>query len=506
MSFHSVLIANRGEIACRIAAACRYAGLTSIAVYSDADAHALHVRAADRSVHLGPAEAQHSYLNIEAIVDAARRTGADAVHPGYGFLAERAALADACTAAGLTFIGPRAEHIRQMGDKRAARAMAVRAGVPVVPGIELADDALATAQRAAREVGYPVLVKAALGGGGKGMKVVEREGDLADAIESARRVAASAFGDASVYLERYLPVARHIEVQVLGDGRGNAIHLFERECSLQRRHQKLLEETPSVALDDALRARITAAAVAFARELHYASAGTCEFLLAPDGAFYFLEMNTRIQVEHPVTEMTTGCDLVAAQLSIARTGALPFAQADVTPRGTAVEVRLYAEDPSQNFLPQAGRIQACRFPSEMPFVRVDAGVDRGSDVPVYYDPMLAKIIAWGATRADAYARLRAALDATVVHGIATNLPVLRFLAAHPRVEAGDVSTSVLEAELLPAFHARVEGGVAYELIAAAAIVDALAAHAPSRTGARGGADDWVSPFTRLGAWRVGGSA
>jgi acetyl/propionyl-CoA carboxylase alpha subunit len=510
-TMRTVLIANRGEIACRIAAACRLRGLTSVAVYSEADRDALHVRCADRAVAIGPAEPAKSYLNVERLMEAARQVGADALHPGYGFLAERASLAEACEAAGIAFIGPRAESIRTMGDKRAARDVARRAGVPVVPGAELAGDDVAAARGAARELGYPVLVKAALGGGGKGMSVVARDDALADALESARRVAAAAFGDASVYLEKYVPDARHVEIQILGDGRGRAIHLFERECSLQRRHQKILEETPSVALDSRLREKMCAAAVAFAEEARYLSAGTCEFLLAANGEFYFLEMNTRIQVEHPVTEMTTGVDLVAAQLALATDGALPLAQSDVTQHGTAVEVRLYAEDPAQGFLPQAGRLLHFEIPAA-PFVRVDAGVETGSPVSVFYDPMLAKIIAWGASRAEAYDRLASVLDDTVLHGLRTNLPLLRLLARDADVREGRVSTGFLERDLLPRYDAALRAeseDVSPLLLAAAAVCDAIAPGAAngrpaaSPAAARG---DWVSPFARLGAWRVKGLA
>ena len=509
----SVLIANRGEIACRIAAACRVAGLRSIAVYSDADRDALHVRRADVAVRIGPAAPTESYLNIEALIAAARSTGADALHPGYGFLAERAALAAACGASGIAFIGPRAESIRVMGDKRAARAVALAAGVPVVPGAELSSArgvALAAeAVAAAAVIGYPVLVKAAMGGGGKGMRVVERPEDLAAALESAARVAASAFGDASVFLEKYMPVARHVEVQVLGDGEGGAIHLHERECSLQRRHQKLLEETPSIALDAASRDRITAAAVAFARTARYRSAGTCEFLLAPDGAFYFLEMNTRIQVEHPVTEMVSGVDLVAAQFAIARGDGLPLTQDAVAPRGHAVEVRLYAEDPSQGFLPQVGVLQHVSFPA-LPFTRVDAGVESGGEVTVHYDPLIAKLIAWGATRAEAYSRLAALLDGTVIQGVRTNLPLLRALVRDDDVRAGRVSTTVLETTLLPRLLPllAVDAPVDPLLVAVAAVADLLipgagaGVNAVDSAAARAG--DWTSPFARLARWRHAG--
>src|SRR5262245_12467716 len=370
--FRRVLIANRGEIACRVAATLREMGIRSVAVFSEADRGALHVRATDEAVSIGPAEARASYLNIETVITAAKSSGAEAIHPGYGFLAENAAFADAVEAAGLVFIGPTGAQIRQMGDKRAARSLAEKAGVPVVPGGEGAD--VTALFRAAKSIGYPVMVKAAMGGGGKGMRAVRNEDELREAIESAQRVAQSAFGDATVYLERLLEHPRHVEVQVLGDGHGDAIHLFERECSLQRRHQKVIEEAPSPAVDDATRARLTDAAVKLARVAKYRGAGTVEFLLASDGSFFFLELNTPLLVENPVTVLITGLDLVRLQLEVAATGRLPLAQEQVTRRGAAIEARVYAEDPAQNFLPQAGEIARVHWPRG-PFVRVDAGVE-----------------------------------------------------------------------------------------------------------------------------------
>ncbi len=468
--FEKVLIANRGEIACRVAATLRAMGVVPVAVYSEADRGALHTRVVDEALPIGPAEPRSSYLNADAIIAAAKRCGAQAIHPGYGFLAESHAFAAAVEAAGLAFIGPTPEQVRLMGDKRAARALAVRAGVPVVPGAEGAD--LNALTRAAREMGYPVMVKAALGGGGKGMRVVPEESQLAEAVESGRRIAEGSFGDGTVYLEKRLDRARHVEVQVLGDGCGRAMHFFERECSLQRRHQKVVEESPSPAVEEALRDALTGAAVALAEAVRYRGAGTVEFLLAPGGDFYFLEMNTRLQVEHPVTELVTGVDLVRAQLEVAAEGRLPLEQAAVSRRGHAIEARVYAEDAARNFLPQAGTALRVRWP-RAPFVRVDAGLEEGDQVPVHYDPILGKIVAWGPDRNTALARLRQALDRTLIHGVITNLPFLRALARAREVERGAFDTEWIEREFLAGF-AALAGAPAPDLaLAAAALADAL---------------------------------
>ena len=447
--FRKVLIANRGEIACRIAATLREMGILPVAVFSEADRCALHARVMDEGYLIGPAEPRASYLNADALIGAAKRSGADAIHPGYGFLAENADFAAAVDAAGLVFIGPTPDQVRALGDKRAARALAARANVPVVPGVEGADAAALT--RAARELGYPVIVKAALGGGGKGMRMVEREQELSDAIEAAQRLAASAFGDASVYLEQRLERPRHVEVQILGDGRGGALHLFERECSLQRRHQKVIEESPSPGASDALRERLEAAAVAIAQAVRYRGAGTAEFLVA-GSEFYFLEMNTRLQVEHPVTELVTGVDLVRAQLEVAAGGDLPLAQQEVRRRGHAIEARVYAEDAGRDFLPQAGRALDVRWPRG-PFVRVDRGIESGDEVPVQYDPILGKIVAFGPDRAAALARLASALDETLIHGVTTNLPFLRALARARPVVEGAFDVEWIEREFLAGFAA-----------------------------------------------------
>jgi acetyl/propionyl-CoA carboxylase alpha subunit len=498
--FRKVLVANRGEIVCRIAATLHEMGIRSVAVHSEADRGALHTRVCDEAVAIGPAEARESYLNVERILGAARSTGADAIHPGYGFLAENAGFARAVEDAGMVFVGPTPQQIEKMGDKREARRIAERAGVPVVPGAEGRDaDALFAA---ALEIGFPVMVKAALGGGGKGMRAVSDETSLREAIDSAARVAISAFGDASVYLEKRLDRARHIEVQVLGDGSGDAIHLFERECTLQRRHQKVIEEATSPAVDDALRERMTTAALQLAREVKYRGAGTVEMLLAPDGAFYFLEMNTRLQVEHPVTEMLTGRDLVRAQIEIAASGKLPFDQSQVRRQGHAIEARVYAEDAARGFLPQSGTALRLRWPHG-PFVRVDRGLEAGDEVGVHYDPMLAKIVAFGADREAAIARLAGALDSARLHGIATNLPFLRALVRSRAMAEAKFDTEWIEREFLPEFTALASAPAPDLVLAAAAIAEATGAgrarpaatnpDSPSGPGAFGAAGSWRHP-------------
>ena len=503
--FRRVLIANRGEIACRIAATLREMGIAPIAVFSAADRDALHTRVAADAIEIGPAEPRASYLDGARLIDAARKTGSQAIHPGYGFLSENAAFAAAVEAAGLTFIGPTADAIRAMGDKRAARALAREAGVPVVPGAEGADvDALV---KAAAQMKYPVMVKAALGGGGKGMRAAVDEAALREAVESAKRLAASAFGDDAVYLEKQIERPRHVEVQVLGDGRGNAIHLFERECSLQRRHQKVIEECPSAAVGEALRERITFAAVALAQHVRYRGAGTMEFLLGPQGEFWFLEMNTRLQVEHPVTELVTGRDLVRAQVEIAATGALPFGQQDVTRRGHAIEARVYAEDAARNFLPQAGRAARVHWPAG-PFVRVDAGVLTGDDVPVHYDPILAKVIAYGDDRTMALVRLRSSLDSALVHGVATNLPFLRALARAREVERAAFDTEWIEREFLAGFAAVAQAPTPDAVLAVAALAEALGTGAATATTANGAGNTAAAPraaaLFATGRWRLPG--
>ena len=507
--FSKILIANRGEIAVRVIRACREMGIESVAVYSDADADALHTTLADHRVHIGPAAAAESYLSVEAIVNASRATGAQAIHPGYGFLSENPGLPSACEQAGITFIGPPADVITSMGSKIAARRLAQAAGVPVVPGETPADQSDAAIAAAVRRVGFPVLLKPSEGGGGIGMKTVRDEAPLAAAIAQARREATAAFGDGTLYVERLVEQPRHVEFQVLADHHGKVIHLFERECSIQRRHQKVVEETPSTALTPALRQRMGDAAVAVAGAAGYRNAGTVEFLLEGSGEsarFYFLEMNTRLQVEHPVTEQVTGVDLVRAQIAIAAGEQLAWPQAAVSQRGHAIEVRIYAEDPARNDLPQAGSLILYREPS-MPGVRVDAGVMEGSEVSVHYDPLLAKLIAWGETRDAARRRALAALRSYPILGIRTNIALLIALLEHPRFIAGSIDTGFLDAEgdAIRA-HLRNEAPAVVEAIAA--VARRAGAVEPTRPGSFGRgatsepAGTATDPWTSLRGARV----
>jgi acetyl-CoA carboxylase, biotin carboxylase subunit len=442
-----ILIANRGEIAVRIIRACREMGLPTVAVYSDCDRTARHVREADQAIHIGPSEAIRSYLRIDAILDAARRSGADAVHPGYGFLAENATFARACRDAGLTFIGPSPEAIALMGSKTAARGVAIRAGVPVVPGTERPFDTRVPDEEIARtadEIGYPILVKAVAGGGGKGMRDVDRPEDLVSAVRTARSEASAAFGDSSVYLERRLVRPRHIEIQLLGDHAGRVVPFVERECSIQRRHQKVVEESPSMVVSPDLRRRIADAAAAVARTVNYTNAGTIEFLLDEEGSFYFLEMNTRLQVEHPVTEMVTSLDLVQWQIRIARGEALDLdPERALTPHGHAIECRIYAEDPDLGFMPSPGLIRALR-PAAGPGIRDDGGVAAGYTVPVFYDSMIAKLVAWGGSRTEAVARMSRALREYQVLGIRTTIPFFIWLMEQPEYLRGEYDTTYLD--------------------------------------------------------------
>ena len=441
--FRRVLVANRGEIAVRVLRACQELGIHAIAVYSEADRGALHTRLADEAHPIGPPPARESYLNETRILEVARLTGAEAIHPGYGFLSENADFAAACAAAKVTFVGPPPAAMRLMGDKAAARRLVARHDVPVVPGYDGADQSDAALATAAGEIGYPLLVKPAAGGGGKGMRTVRDPAALPAAIASARREAQAAFGDERLILERLVEGPRHVEVQVLFDAHGNGIHLGERDCSIQRRHQKILEESPSPAVDERLRERLGEAALELAGAVGYVSTGTCEFLVDDRGRFLFLEMNTRLQVEHPVTEMVTGRDLVADQLRIAAGEALGVAQVEIEPSGHAVEVRLYAEDAEDGFLPATGRIEALRWPSGEG-IRVDAGIEVGMDVGGRFDPMLAKVVAHGRDRAQAFDRLVAALDETLVLGLVTNLRFLRWLVRQPVVRDGEARIDTLD--------------------------------------------------------------
>jgi acetyl-CoA carboxylase biotin carboxylase subunit len=441
--FSKILIANRGEIAVRIIRACRDLGIAPVAVFSEADASALHVRMSDEACCIGPASSSQSYLNIEAIIAAAKKCGAEAIHPGYGFLAENAGFARAVTGAGLTFIGPGPEATEVMGSKTSARRAAMAAGVSVVPGTTEPLQSFDEARETAKRFGYPVMLKAAAGGGGKGMRQVESEEDLRSAFDNARSEALSAFGNQEIYLEKVVERPRHIEIQVFADSRGNVVHLGERECSIQRRHQKVIEECPSPINDSSLRERMGQAAVKIATAVNYIGAGTIEFLVSDaTREFYFLEMNTRLQVEHPVTELVTGFDLVREQITVAGGARLSFSQEDVHWRGHAIECRVYAEDPENNFFPSPGKITFLRVPSG-PGIRDDGGVSEGDEVSIHYDPMISKLAAWGRTRVEAIDRLRRALDEYAVGGIETTLPFFREIVRDEEFIAGQLDTGFI---------------------------------------------------------------
>jgi acetyl/propionyl-CoA carboxylase alpha subunit len=493
--FRRILVANRGEIAVRVIRACREMGIESVAVYSDADARAPHVIQADHAVRIGPASPVGSYLSIDAILRAARETRTEAVHPGYGFLSENADFVRACDREGVVFIGPSVDAMDAVGSKVAARKLAQEAGVPVVPGETPKDQSPGAIAAAAGRVGFPILLKPAEGGGGIGMKAVRDEASLAGAIGQARREATAAFGDGTLYVERLIERPRHIEIQVLADGDGNVVHLFERECSIQRRHQKVIEETPSVVLTPALRQRMGEAAVAVARAARYRNAGTVEFLLESRGDmanFYFLEMNTRLQVEHPVTEQVTGVDLVHAQIAVASGGAVPWTQQQLSQRGHAIEARIYAEDPARDDLPQAGPLLLYREPV-MPGIRIDSGVVEGGEVSVHYDPMLAKLVATAETREAARRRALAALRNYPILGVRTNVALLIATLEHPRFVAGDLDTGFLDSES-DALRRTVEDEPPPEVMAVA-----RAAREPGSAAATHARRD--DPWTSLRGWR-----
>ena len=494
-----MLVANRGEIAVRVIRACREAGIPTVAVYSEADEGALHVQMADQAVCIGPPPPVESYLNIDAIVEAARRTGALAIHPGYGFLSENAGFAARCEQEGLIFIGPTAEALALVGDKVASRRTMSKAGIPIIPGMKSKGKDPGRFAAEARKIGYPVLVKASAGGGGKGMVVVNSSRELRQAVEASMRVAGGAFGDASVYLEKYLPAPRHVEFQILADTRGQVVHLYERECSIQRRHQKIVEETPSVALDDALRARMGEAAVAAVQASGYTNAGTVEFLLDREGAFYFLEVNARLQVEHPITELTAGVDLVRQQLHVAMGKKLPFAQKDIIPRGHAIECRIYAEDPASGFIPSSGQVAYLKEPGG-PGVRHDCGIYSGCRVPVHYDPILSKIIVWAENREAARHRMLSALSETVILGIQTTVPFLQDVIAHPQFTAGNTHTDFLDRYLLP-WKKTIDNRTLDVILAAAALDADRRPRGPKGTSA--GSKPRPSPWQTGGCWRIG---
>jgi len=445
-----LLVANRGEVALRVIRACRELGIESVAVYSDADAQAPHVSAADRAVHIGPPPASESYLSMARLIEAVQASGADAVHPGYGFLSENAPFAAACEKAGVIFVGPPSSVIAQMGSKIAARRLMDSAGVPVVPGETPVDQSDTSVAAAITRVGFPALVKASAGGGGKGMRRVDEESQALEAVQMARREAESAFGDGTLYIEHVIDRPRHVEVQIFADNHDHVVHLFERECSVQRRHQKVIEESPSLVVTPRLRSRMTDAAIQAARACGYRNAGTVEFLVDVSGGrgaerFFFLEMNTRLQVEHPVTEQVTGLDIVRAQILVASGEPLPWTSPWITQRGHAIEARVYAEDPAAGFLPQAGRLLLYREPV-MPGIRVDAGVQEGGEIPVNYDPLIAKVIATAATRDEATTRLVCALKAFPILGVRTNIPFLLRILEHPRFRSGEIDTGFLDQE------------------------------------------------------------
>ena len=496
--FRRILIANRGEIACRIIRTARRMGIFAAAVYSDADRAARHVAEADAAFRIGPPPARESYLDIGAILHAARAAGAEAIHPGYGFLSENAAFAEACGAAGIVFIGPGAASIRAMGSKSAAKALMERAGVPLVPGYHGADQDAATLARAADAIGYPVLIKASAGGGGKGMRIVERAEDFVPALEGAQREALASFGDGTVLVEKYLIRPRHIESQVFADQHGTTLALYERDCSIQRRHQKIIEEAPAPGMTAEERAAIAAAAIAAARAVGYVGAGTVEFIHA-DGRFYFMEMNTRLQVEHPVTEMVTGLDLVEWQLRVAAGERLPRAQDQLDIDGHAIEARIYAEDPARNFLPASGTIRYLAEPAPSAHVRIDSGVRAGDRIGVHYDPMLAKLIVWDRDRGAALVRLRSALADFALIGVRNNLALLRAIAEHPDFAAAAPDTGFIPRH--PELLAPPAVAPAREALAAAAL------HVLARRGAALAAQthaspDPASPWAARDGWRV----
>ena len=494
--FKRILIANRGEIAVRVIRACRELGVETVAVYSDADRSALHVQYADYAYPIGPAPSAESYLVVEKILAVAKQSGAEAIHPGYGFLSERASFAKACTDAGIVFIGPQPEAIEKMGDKVTARAIMQKAGVPVVPGTDVLgdeDEVIA----AANTIGFPVMFKASAGGGGKGMRLVEKKEDVISSLRSVRSEAKSSFGDDRMYIEKFIEKPRHVEVQVLGDTHGNIIHLYERECSLQRRHQKVIEESPSLAINQDVREKMGQVAVEAAKAVQYVGAGTVEFLADAHQNFYFLEMNTRIQVEHPITELVTGVDLVKAQIEIAAGEPLAIKQQDVRQRGWAIECRIYAEDPDRDFFPSPGKIQILRTPGGYG-VRDDSGVYEGWTVPIHYDPMISKLCAYGRTRDEAIQRMLRALQEYTVEGIVTNIPFHRWALTHPRFVAGDIDTGFIPQEYtgLP----EEEDHLRHEIILAAA---ALAAYHKDQELARSITGS-VSSSAGVSAWRASG--
>ncbi|AKO06275.1 acetyl/propionyl/methylcrotonyl-CoA carboxylase subunit alpha [Xanthomonas oryzae pv. oryzicola] len=497
--FDKILIANRGEIACRVIATCRTLGIATVAVYSDADRNARHVRLADEAVHIGASPAQQSYLRGEAVLEAARATGAQAIHPGYGFLSENATFAEACAHAGIVFIGPPAAAIRAMGDKSAAKALMQRAGVPLTPGYHGDEQAPAFLRAQADAIGYPVLIKASAGGGGKGMRRVDTSAAFEDALASCQREAQSAFGNAHVLVEKYVERPRHIEIQVFGDTHGEVVHLFERDCSVQRRHQKVLEEAPAPGMSEARRAAMGKAAVDAAQAVGYVGAGTVEFIAGPDGDFYFMEMNTRLQVEHPVTELITGTDLVEWQLRVAAGARLPRRQHELRIHGHALEARLYAEDAERGFLPSTGTLRQLQLPVASAHVRIDAGVEQGDTISPYYDPMIAKLIVWETDRPAALARMRAALAQFHAVGVTTNSAFLSRLIATAAFASANLDTALIEREHAVLFPQARSPNTSWWCLAAVLIAETLPAAVADPA-------DPHSPWQQNDGWRIGARA
>ena len=497
--FDKILVANRGEIAVRIMRACREMGIRSVAVFSEADRSALHVLSADEAYCIGPSPPLESYLCAEKLIEIAKKTGAIAIHPGYGFLAENHNFAAQCEENGLVFIGPDARAMKLVGDKVASRKTISRTGIPIIPGMETSGGSFETYRLAAEKIGYPVMIKASAGGGGKGMRIVRDEKSLKTSLEAGKREAKTAFGDASVYLEKCIQRPRHVEFQVLADKNGNVVHLFERECSIQRRHQKIVEETPSTAIDQTLRERMGASAVEVVRATGYSNAGTVEFLLDEDGKYYFLEVNARIQVEHPVTEMVTGVDLVKWQIRIAAGESLDFAQEDLQQRGHAIECRLYAENPANGFLPSLGRIHLFKSPSG-PGIRLDSGIYSGYEVTRFYDPILAKLITWGEDRESARKRMVHALHDTVILGIASTIPYSIQIMEHDAFKQGMTMTDFIEKNLSTWTGEPREETLRIALMAAALQAEASG---PGLSSSEGSSRSAYSPWTTAGRWRIG---
>jgi acetyl-CoA carboxylase biotin carboxylase subunit len=494
--FKKILIANRSEIACRVIRACKELGISTVAVYSDADKDALHVRLADEAVNIGQSQALQSYLNHDAVINAAITTGSDAIHPGYGFLSEKWEFNQKVRDSGLTFIGAEPEPMKLLGSKVQSRITMIEAGVPVIPGMKSSSTNIDDFIAKASEIGYPVLIKASDGGGGKGMRVVRSEEEIASAVESAIRESKSAFGSEVVFLEKYIEAPRHIEFQVAGDDFGNAVHLFERECSIQRRHQKIIEETPSTALNDELRMKMGSTAVNVIKAAGYTNVGTVEFLLDKDNNFYFLEVNTRIQVEHPVTEMVTGIDLVKLQISIAAGEKIPFTQSDLSQRGHSIECRIYAEDGDNNFMPSSGKILLFREPKG-PGVRYDCGIYEGYEVPVFYDPILAKLIVWGKDREEAITRMLMALKDNVILGVKTSNKFMQDVLNHQDFREGKTFTNFIESHSDDLF-------VKNETINDLALLAAaqFSASKKSKTQSHAGQSIRTNPWTECGRWEL----